>query len=152
MTNTNPNPLPAGGGPDRRRWLAGHKRLELLQDLAAGDLSFAQLSVKYDRYKTNIFNFAKNHEAEVQAIRDQHGDALAGLWIADKANRVAELQASVDRLVEAQESAARADPALERAVQSALRAVAEELGQLTSKVEGRHIVYQVTGVDPDDLT
>lgn len=149
MTNENPV-LPDPTAPRKPR-IRGRLALAILVDLAAGDLTFRELAEKYDRHTTDLHAFAHKPENEdaVRAMRAQAGDRLAGLWISRKENRVAELQASYERLT-ADLGDAR-DPAAERAAQAALRAVAEELGQLTQKIEGAFTVFEVAGVDMDKL-
>lgn len=150
MTNKNPAPLPHGGGPNRRPKLRGHVLLDLLHDLAVGTLTQRELATKYDRHLTQINGLAKNHADQIQAIRDAGMDRLAGLWSADKSRRVAEYQDGVERLTAPDGEAV--DPATERVRQAGLRAIAEELGQLTQVVQATHTVYRVDGVDPTDLT
>lgn len=147
MSNPRATPPPPGGGPNRKPPIRGHKKLNLLRDLAAGDLTYDELAVKYERHRTQIHNFAHTaaNAAAIAQIRAAGMEALAGLWAADKTNRVAEYQDDVERFASSK------DPALVRLRQSALRAVAEELGQLTTRIEGTHTVYEFRGVDPADL-
>jgi hypothetical protein len=155
VSNPNGNPdLPPGGGPNRHPPLRAYQKLALYKDLAAGELSFSQLAEKHGRHKTWVHDFAHRPDTEqaVRHIREAKYDALAGLWAANKANRVAELQASAERLTAPLPDGVRADPAAERAAQAALRAIAEELGQLTQKIEGTFTRYVVDGANLDDLT
>lgn len=148
---SNPNATPPPPMTAGRKQIRGREQLALIADLAAGDLTFQELADKYGRDKTTVFNFAHRAETEaaVRRVREAKGDRLAALWVADKANRVSELQDSIERLTTDHEGPP--DPARERATAAALRAVAEELGQLTTKVEGAFTVFQVEGVDMDKL-
>jgi len=127
--------------PGGSEHIRGHKKLALLHDLAAGDLTMLEIAVKYDRAESTIYSIKKNNAEQIDAIRADHANEFAGLWVASKVNRVAEYQADIE------------DDDLDVGQKhKALRAVAEELGQLTSKAEIQAaITYQVEGVDPEAM-
>lgn len=157
MTNPggNPNLTP---NPEPRDRLKPWERLELIAAIAAGTHNQTELGIRFGgRSQQLISQFARNHAREIEAVREAHGDPLAALWIARRTARIAayEEQAEVLRkvLAAADDAGSKPDPALVRAYQSALRNVAEELGQLTTKIEtAGQIVYRLEGVDIADLT
>lgn len=135
------------GRKGKRPTLAPHQRLDLQFDIAKGELTGVELAKKYDRTPAQISTFANKPEnvEAIARIRSAGMDRLAGLWAADKGARVSELQDSAAKLREDR------SPAGQRARQQALRNVAEELGQITQKIEGSHTVYQVDGVSPEEM-
>lgn len=164
---TNPDaiqPDPASGGSAPR--ITGWRRLQLIRDLAVSDETQEQIALRIGRSRTTVAQFAGRHRAEIEAIRKADGDALAALWIAQKASRVAEYQADAERLAQELERPVETpddldddrprgadSPALVRARALVLRSVAEELGQLTQKVDTTSVVqYHIVGIDPEALT
>jgi|SRR5215207_2158221 len=157
---SNKNAIPPEHGEKKPR-MPAHTRLQLMLDLANGEYSIKQLGKKYDRHSTNIAQFSMRHREEINAIKAAKGDAMAALWIANKAKRVATYQGDVERLEK--ELGINADnpdevtnkkdnPALVRARALLLRSVAEELGDLTMKQEHSGVVeYRILGVDVDKL-
>jgi hypothetical protein len=136
-------------GSDKARPIRGRHRLALLRDLAVGDFTAAELAEKYDRAVGTINTFKYNHKAEIAEIRSNPDDEFAGLWIAQKKNRIAVYQSQVDRLEESD------DPKLLARSQTALRSVAEELGQLPNKstvaIETPKLQVQIEGISDEDL-
>lgn len=136
--------MPVTPGADGQPRLRGRQRIALLRDLALSDMTVLQIAVKYDRSEGTMYAWKKNHAAEIDAIRADAANEFAGLWVAQKVNRVAVYQDDIETLEESGE-----DMALKH---KALRAVAEELGQLTQKQEIQaSVVYQVEGVDPESM-
>lgn len=130
-------PITPGGSEHLR----GHKKLALLHDLAAMDLTMEAIAAKYERSPSTIYTIKANNAEAIDAIRADHANEFAGLWVAQKVNRVAEYQADIEDLDED-------IPQKHRA----LRAVAEELGQLTTKAEIQaSVTYEVVGVDPEAM-
>lgn len=135
------------GRKGKRKPLSAHKKLNLMFDLAKGELPRSEIAKRYGVNESTIYRLAAvpaNAES-IRRIQEAGMDRLAGLWATDKGNRVAALQDSEEKLREDR------SPAAQRARQQALRNIAEELGQITQKVEGSHTVYQVEGVTPDEL-
>jgi len=89
----------------------------------------------------------------IDAIRDDFANEFAGLWIARKEARLAAYERDVDD-VERVEGEDGVTPELRRVKQAALRAVAEELGQLPARLsvqmEGT-IKTIIEGIDPMDV-
>jgi hypothetical protein len=138
--------------------MSGHVRRQLVIDLAKGDLSNRDLSGKYDIAEDSVNHFARRNEQEIAAVRRDAADAYAGLWSAEKAMRLAELQQDVDELgeilVKQFEEGEVNDKLLARK-HKAINMIAEELGQLptrvTAQVEG-NVEYRIVGVNPTDVT
>jgi hypothetical protein len=124
--------MAAPGSPDIR----GEQREELVQDLARGDLTHAQLAEKHDRHVQTIAQFSVRNKAEIAVIQAGHNKALherlAAIPIADQARRIAVNGLLRDDILDQLE-----DPNLDlvhrnRLTKSAMalnRAVAEEMGR-----------------------
>jgi hypothetical protein len=133
---------PGGDGPRLKGW----QRVALLRDLALAEMTVLEIAVKWGRSEGTMYAWKKNHAAEIDAIRADAANEFAGLWVAQKVNRVAVYQDDIEDLEESDEPGAIATK------HKALRAVAEELGQLTQKQEIQaSVVYQVEGVDPESM-
>ena len=130
--------MAAPGTPDIR----GEQREELVQDLARGDLTHAQLAEKYGRHPQAIAQFAVRNKAEIAVIQAGHNKALherlAAIPIADQARRIAVNGLLRDDLLDQLE-----DPNLDlvhrnRLTKTAMalnRAVAEEMGDLNARLD-----------------
>lgn len=154
---SNPDAIPPDGAlggsrPQLRPW----QKVQLIRDIAGGEQTYAELAEKWDRGESTIAQFAMRNRPAIEQVKKANGDALAALWIAQKASRVAEYQADAERLADALLADALdvtdTPAALVRARALILRSVAEELGQLTHKVDTTATVtYVVTGMDPEAL-
>lgn len=150
-----------GGRTDRFPLSRGHVKLDLIRKLATMEHTDTELAEQYGVAVRSIGRFRDRNMEEIVAVRAQLHDQFAGLWVVDKAKRVAELQADIEQLSElaamdGADDASDAIPEYMRLKHSALRSVAEEMGQLPArmsiKVEGS-IRHELIGVDPDvDLT
>jgi hypothetical protein len=130
--------MAAPGTPDIR----GEQREELINDLARGDLTHAQLGEKYGRHPQGIANFAVRNKAEIAVVQAGHNKALherlAAIPIADQVRRIAVNGLLRDDLLNQLE-----DPNLDlvhrnRLTKTAMalnRAVAEEMGDLRTKLD-----------------
>lgn len=160
MASGNKNAIPPTGGK-KRPDMPAHKRLQLMIDIANGEYTLKELGKKYDRDPTNISQFKMRNIDQINAIISTKGDALAALWIANKAKRVATYQSDAEFLEKEmginlenpdEVSNKKDNPALVRARALLLRSVAEELGELTVKQEHTGVVeYRIIGVDTDKL-
>ena len=126
-------------------------RRQLCRALAAGEVSRADLARRYGVSRPYITQFAKTHEAEIETIKARLEDEFAGLWIADKAARVAAYQGDYFATLE--------HPNADhhewvKARTGILHNVAEELGQLPPRttVNVAAVTHVVMGVDLDNLT
>lgn len=142
--------LPEGDVPENRHKLSpGHIVNKLCRELAVAEKPQVQLSEEYGVSQSAISQFKARHKDRIEAIRNKLDDEFAGLWIAEKANRIAEYQADVEFIG----ATTKAD--LLRVKATILKAVSEELGQLPARVNvtvTNPVTYVVKGVDPDDLT
>jgi hypothetical protein len=80
----------------------GWPRLGLIRDLAFGEFSPAELAASIGCTIHDILEFRADHEDEIAetraALAGQLAIETAGLWIAKKQNRLAELQADTEDL------------------------------------------------------
>jgi hypothetical protein len=83
---------------ERRENLRGHTRLKLLQDLAAGELSYAELAAKYGKTEQTIMDFGSSHEYEIAELFDSIPSECEGLWLTEKRSRMAEYQQKYEDL------------------------------------------------------
>lgn len=160
--------------------------MRLIRALATGEKTRAELARERGVVVSALSEFAKRHAAEIQAVRDNVEDEFAGMWIAQKAERVAayqqnaeliarELEALTDGRVtvhggesdgeDAEDDGSDGEPIadisgaigrLTRAYDRALRSVAEERGQLPTRMvvksEGGGAVHVYgAGVDTDKV-
>ncbi len=108
--------------------------------------------MKYGCSQPAISLFGERHRAEIEAHREKIDDAYAGLYLAEKAARIGAYQAEIDE-IDAMESP---DAAMRKVRQAAVKAIAEELGSLPSRmtveVKGSKVEYTVKGeVDMGNL-
>jgi transcriptional regulator with XRE-family HTH domain len=135
--------------------LRGHKALALKRDLADKKLSQTQLAEKYEVTQGAISEFGRRYKDDIDAIIADFDNEYAGIWAANKANRLTEYQADVDMINEQLETVdnPRNLRTLLQFKQAALRSIAEELGHLTQKVETKNstTTYIVEGVDTEAM-
>jgi hypothetical protein len=131
-------------------------RLRLIRDLAKGEHRDAELARRYGVDRSAILLFKRRHSDAIAHQRAHLDDVFASIEFADKGARVAELSqdaATIAEVLADPETAARAGVGyaeMVRAKQSALRAIAEELGQLPSRMQVQvagSLDVQVNGVD-----
>lgn len=130
-------------------------RVVIIRRLAAGD-SQDQIARSFGVHQSSISRFAARWAPEIELARTDLVAALeaSGLWITERAARIAVYQEQVREGMEDYQLNA-SNGAVARIVQTALRSVAEELGQLRTTVEhdgGMQIEYTFNGVRPEDLT
>ena len=142
----------------------GHVRIVLQRDLAVGELTYAELAARYGATKSGIASFARKYATVIAEIKADLDNRYAGMWIADKDRRVAAYQADADLVDEETERVLKARDEhrellkeqgtevdedgetakeigvatdlgrLSRIKHRALRSVAEELGQLPTRM------------------
>jgi hypothetical protein len=162
----------------------GHIRIALQRDLATGSMTRDQLATKYGASKSGIQSFYRKYQGVIEEIAADLDNRYAGLWIADKDRRVAAYQADVDLVeaetervlaarderrallgdggaevdedgeVEKELTVATDLGRLSRIKHRALRSVAEELGQLPTRMmvkaeEGGAVHFY--GIDVDKV-
>lgn len=135
--------------------LRGHRALRLKRQLAEGRIKQVDLAAEYDVAESTIASFKATHKVEIAEIAADLDNEFAGLWAAQKAARIAEYMDTikvVDTALELQPLAQDRSGLLLRK-QGALKAIAEELGQLQQRIEiDGKLNYQVNGVTPEDVT
>lgn len=128
-----------------RGWVA-HR---LIRDFALGEKTGVELAEIYGVSTTSISQFKKRHSLEIEEVRNNLADEYAGVWVANKLNRIKEYQTAAEKM------ASGATPRNQEVLVSILKAVAEELGQLPARsntnIQAEQVVYQVVGIDVDDL-
>lgn len=149
-------------------------RAQLIRHLAAGEDSHRELAKRFDVSQQAISAFAKRHCVRIADVAVRIDDQFAALWAADKVNRIAEYQQQIEdiaALLEPQtaDEIARSDAEFDKArhagvnvstaelmrVQAqALRAIADELGQIPARMQVEHsgsLQVQLNGVDVSAL-
>lgn len=125
----------------------GWVKHQLIRELAVGDKTSQELGEKYGVTDGAIRMFAQRHLPTIEQVRANLDDEFAGLWLAEKKNRIAEYEGDIGVINEALDG--QADEKLLRTKLAVMRQSAEELGQLTQKIETSGTVnYVITGVDP----
>lgn len=123
---------------------------ELCRELAAGEVKRAELARKYGVSRTAITKFAQRHKGRIAEIKAHLDDEYAGLWIAQKQNRIAALMADYEATLEHY----RGDHHEWVKARTAIaHAVAEELGQLPNKSNltiGGTVRHELVGVDVNE--
>lgn len=131
-------------------------QVKVIRDLAKREQTDAALGRKYGVTREAIRQFKERHADRIAEVREHLDDQFAGIEFADKVNRVAALSQQASAILELlndPEQAVRAGvqrAEMERVVQSAWRAIAEELGQLPSRMQvqvGGQLDVSVNGVD-----
>jgi hypothetical protein len=139
--------------PVKRPGIPRHRQLEVIRHLAAGDVTRAELARQVGITRGGMTSFAKRHQAEIEQVRAQleAEDPWPGLWVAERAQRLAAYQACYEEAAEHKNSG-HAQWVMAKA--HVLSSVAEELGQLPGR--GAVVVVPVqhvlVGVDLDALT
>ena len=165
---------PGRRGHARYHLERGWKKRYLITEIAKGEKSESALARELDCHRQSIRDFKARHAAEIEkAVRDIE-DQFVGLWVADKVNRLAEYQQDIEDanvVISEELDGALASPEIDpldpggdegggpieraplwiRLKHQALRAAAEELGQIPNRVRldvaGRVVTYAVEGVD-----
>lgn len=121
-------------------------RSRLIRDLAR-EVPVTTLQAKFQVPAETFDAFAKRWAYQVAEAKENPDNLYLGLWIADKRDRIAIYQQQVEEIIAA------GDLAKSTLVPRLLRAVAEEVGDLTQRVSlSGGLKIQVNGVDLADLT
>lgn len=142
-----------GGGPLARKKQytleRGWVTRKLIIELARQEKTRTKLASEYGVTTASITTFAHRHRTEIDEVKADIENEFAGLWIAQKYARIAEYQADVDAIGDT------TDPDLLKVKHTALKAVAEEMGQLPARVavnvESKTVNYTINGIDPGQL-
>lgn len=137
------------------RKLFGRQRYALLRDIAEDTMTMDAMAEKYGLAgKSSVGVYKRKYADEIKELRDNAEDEWAGIWVADKRKRIEEYQSIVEEVEEDLRLNGQ-DAALQRVRMTALKSIAEELGQLPSRVVirqvGQKADYSLDGVDFDDV-
>jgi hypothetical protein len=96
----------AGGGmaehPQIGALYRGYERRRLIIDLATGELADREIAQREGISLRDIRQFRADHEREIaecqQMLMGKLAEEVAGLWIANKANRLAEYQEQAEEI------------------------------------------------------
>lgn len=125
--------------------LRGRHKLRLIRLLAVGEMTQDELAEEFGVTQPAIAQFKKRNRDEIEHVKANLEDEFAGLWIARKKDRVAELEDVAERFKAD-------DPKAANIRLRALKQAAEELGQLKVSIEvSGGVDYTVEGVDPKEL-
>lgn len=137
----------------------GHIRLALIRELASGEQTQAALAEKYGVSTAAVSQFKDRHALRIDEVRRNADQEYAGVWIAEKRNRIEELQGVVEYchdLLGDSEKQARVNVGTAEVIRTALSALhqaSEELGQLPARglrhEGGVSVRYVIEGVDPE---
>lgn len=124
----------------------GWVKTRLIRDLATGEKTQVQLAQEYGCVQSSISEFATRNAEAIAAVRSKVEDEWAALWVADRFNRVAEMQSDIEDI------GSTSDAQLLRVKHAALRQIAEELGQLKTTVDlAGKVTYVIEGINPEVL-
>jgi hypothetical protein len=137
-----------------------------MYDIAQADFSFRDLAEATGLSVADIQAFADEHSREIDECRksllNQLAREAAGLWIADKASRIAELQAMYEEAREIHAALNSPTPTWSRSHKDIIKArldilrhVADELGAMPQRAaqpaRTGTTVHYVIETDPGDL-
>lgn len=135
------------------RYIRGHRKIDLMHELANGVKTQGQLAKEYGVTQQTIYSFNRRYKEDILAVREKRDNEMTGLWVADKQRRIAEYETDITVLNEAMDGLPITDFMMRK--HAALRAVAEELGQIPNKAQGIEakvtVNHQINGVDVDNL-
>lgn len=140
---------------DGRTAMKGHLergwvKHRLIRDFAIGEKTGAALAVQYGVSQTSISAFKKRHAMAIEEVRNNLADEYAGVWVAQKLDRIREYQNAAEKMANG------TSPRNQEVLVSILKAVAEELGQLPARtqvqVNTQNVTYEIVGISPDELT
>lgn len=143
---------------DKIPYARGHRRLAIIRDLARGVDSQSVIAERYGVTQAAVSKFSQRNEQAIASLKslvsDEAAKAVAGAWIAEKADRIWEYQGYVEHLAEAAELVEPDRlPSIYRTSGTLLRSVAEELGHLAPKevpVAGQ-LTVRLEGVDTEAI-
>lgn len=151
-----------------------HVRLALIRALAAGQ-AVPELAARHGASRQSVHEFKKRHAAAIADVAGRLDDEFAGLWVASKAARLATYQGQIEHIAslldpDTLDEALAADAETERQRSAgvnvstaelmrtqaqALKAIADELGQIPARMQIEHsgaLAIQVNGIDVSELT
>lgn len=144
--------------PLERGWV----RQKLIRELAEGIKTQEQLAEEYGTTRVSISKFKQRHLTAIEDQKKDFEDEFKSLWIANKALRLAELEADIEELTEQFQLDGNAFHEDKKAAldavkikHNALLQAAKELGQIPSSagvhVETAKVTFEIPGVDLEQL-
>lgn len=139
----------------------GDVKVKLIRQLALGELSQAELARRHDVTPAAMTRFVQRHAERIAEVASKIDDQFAGIELADKVARVAVLNQQVLadlELLADPDTAGKAGvqrAEMVRVIQSGVRAIADELGQIPARVQVQHsgaLDVRLNGVDLGALT
>jgi hypothetical protein len=144
--------------PYRYRLERGWAKRQLIHELARMEKTQIVLAREYGVTQGAVSQFQTRHQAEIDAVKLDIENEFAGLWVAKKVNRLAELESDIERIIQtnAGDTVRMADAEILRTKAALLRQIADELGQIPNKshvkIESENVVrYLMTDVDDENL-
>lgn len=144
----------------------GRKALELEYDIALGEWSYRELADATGLTMRDISEFADEHTREIaeckQSLLNQLARESAGLWISDKAKRIAEMQTMYEDAAAIHEALNSPSPTWSRSHKDIIKArldilrqVADELGSYPQRAQQPartgSTVHYIIETEPGDL-
>lgn len=144
-------PKRSDGGTARKGHLErGWVKHRLIRDFAIGERTGKELAAIYGVSTNSISSFKKKHSLEIEEVRNNLADQYAGVWVAQKIERVREYQNAAEKMAEGN------SPRNAEVLVNILKAVAEELGDLPARtqvnISTENVTHQVIGIDLSDLS
>lgn len=138
-----------GGRPTKGHLERGWVKHRLIRDFALGEKTGVALAEQYGVSRTSITSFKKKYAMEIEEVRNNLADEYAGVWVAQKLDRIREYQNAAEKMAAGQ------SPRNAEVLVSILKAVAEELGQLPARqqinISNEQVTYEIVGVSVDDI-
>lgn len=146
-----PDAAVEGSGEPAPNHIPRHRYVELQKALATGEVKRTVLARRYGVSPQAITQFAKRYRWEIDQIRGHVDEALAGLWISSKDNRLAAYQGEYEASLANEFYSNHYEHVKTRA--AILRAVADELGDIPNKSQltiGGTVRHELVGIDVDE--
>lgn len=128
----------------------GWVKHRLIRDFALGEKTGKALSKQYGCSEAAMSHFKKRHELEIEEVRNNLADEYAGVWVAQKLDRIREYQNAAEKMASGETARS------QEVLVNILKAVAEELGDLPARtqvqVSSENVTYQLVSIDPEDLS
>ena len=143
-------PRRSDGGVARKGHLErGWVKHRLIRDFALGEKTGRELAKIYGVSTTSISLFKKRYSLEIEEVRNNLADQYAGVWVAQKIDRIREYQVAAEKMANGESARS------QEVLVSILKAVAEELGDLPARtqvnVSTENVTYEIVGISVDDI-
>lgn len=139
----------------KSKYARGYRKQQLLRACAEEKGTWREIAERFGISETGLYKWRERNAAAIAEIKANLDDAMSGLWIAKKVNRVAEYQSDVELIGELVGDGAGVEnvQVLLKVKHGALRSAAEELGQLKPiEADGpARVDVRILGVNGDAL-